>query len=695
MLRLPCLVACAWILLGIGTTGARGQAPVDVEHIDPQAKAGTAAAVIVADSPPLVHTRQIFGDGLDAKSIEAVRKRLQTILHDAGSSLDRIVKLNFVMTGDEHQSALRDKLARGTFGNAKPAVSFVSGKLPGGAAWSVDAVAVGTRRPAWKKVEHGQGYALLPPGTRVFVSGQAVAGKDLAEATRKTLDELRGTLKFLGLKENSVVQLKAFVQPMAQHKVVQQETAKFFEAAGATTPPLVFVEWKSSLPIEIELIAWGGRERPGEPIEYLTPPGMKASPVYSRVARVNDGKLIYLSSLHGATAKYPAAEIPEIFEAMGKVLERAGSDLRYLAKATYYVTSADATKKMGEIRPRYYDPKRPPAASLAVVAGTGRTQRTVTMDMIAVPSPRLKVNEYGPAERGHGLSEEDLRAGFIALFDGNTTFGWSKAQVKDGVLVAGESNFMAGNGTFRFDVAKPGALGWVAIARTKEIGPQQMDFNATPEIRAPIRLREGLQLRSLHFKPRKSVDITPRIIGEDWKPIHHAKLPEERRATWTVKDGVLTAIGGPGCLEYQNEKFADFMLQLEVRTKLRHSNGGIFFRAMPGAFMNGYEAQVYNRCHDGDVAMPWTWATGAIDDRQNARRLVSRDGEWFHYTIVAQGDRLATWINGHQVVDWRDDRKEHDNPRLGKRTIAGVIQLQAHDTGTDVEFRNIRIAAGK
>jgi len=61
------------------------------------------------------------------------------------------------------------------------------------------------------------------------------------------------------------------------------------------------VEWQSSLPIEIELIAWGGREGAGEPLDYLTPTGMKASPVYSRVVRVNDGKLIYLSSVFGKT----------------------------------------------------------------------------------------------------------------------------------------------------------------------------------------------------------------------------------------------------------------------------------------------------------------------------------------------------------------------------------------------------------
>ena len=32
-----------------------------------------------------------------------------------------------------------------------------------------------------------------------------------------------------------------------------------------------------------------------------------------------------------------------------------------------------------------------------------------------------------------------------------------------------------------------------------------------------------------------------------------------------------------------------------------------------------------------------------------------------------------------------------DNPRQGRRTEPGTIQLQAHDAGTDIEFRDIRI----
>lgn len=210
---------------------------------------------------------------------------------------------------------------------------------------------------------------------------------------------------------------------------------------------------------------------------------------------------------------------------------------------------------------------------------------------------------------------------------------------------------------------------------------------------AALQLLDGAVVKSLHYQPQGLSHLISATSAEGWKPI--SRPGGGSRATWTFDRGTIRATGGPGCLEYQGEQFANFVLQLEVRTKLRHANGGVFFRSMPGSFMNGYEAQIYNRCHDGDVSKPWTWATGAIDDRQNTRRLVSRDGEWFHYTIIAQGDRIATWVNGYQTVDFKDERKEHENPRLGKRTKAGTLQLQAHDVGTEIEFRNIRIAEWK
>jgi hypothetical protein len=44
------------------------------------------------------------------------------------------------------------------------------------------------------------------------------------------------------------------------------------------------------------------------------------------------------------------------------------------------------------------------------------------------------------------------------------------------------------------------------------------------------------------------------------------------------------------------------------------------------------------------------------------------------------------------MIDWTDTRKPAENPRQGLRVKPGAIQLQAHDKGTDMEFRSIRIA---
>jgi hypothetical protein len=111
--------------------------------------------------------------------------------------------------------------------------------------------------------------------------------------------------------------------------------------------------------------------------------------------------------------------------------------------------------------------------------------------------------------------------------------------------------------------------------------------------------------------------------------------------------------------------------------------------------MNGYEAQLHNRCEDGDPAKPSKYSTGGIDDRQNARRLVSRDGESFRMTVIAHGPHIATWVNGYQLTDWTDTREKNDNPRKGLRVEAGTIQLQAHDPETDLEFLGIYAAEQK
>ena len=211
-----------------------------------------------------------------------------------------------------------------------------------------------------------------------------------------------------------------------------------------------------------------------------------------------------------------------------------------------------------------------------------------------------------------------------------------------------------------------------------------------------VQIGKGAVVKGFAVRPPK---LTPLITSERrWKVVPHPSLPRDRQANWTeVKDDAgavvgLRAVGGPGCVEFPGE-YGDFVLQVEVQVRKPLANAGVFFRCMPGEFLDGYEAQVFNGCYDQDPAKPARYATGAIDDRRNASRLVSRDGEPFTLTIIASGAHVATWVNGIQVTDWTDERPEHENPRRGRRLKPGTIQLQAHDRNTDVEFRNVRVAA--
>jgi enamine deaminase RidA (YjgF/YER057c/UK114 family) len=233
---------------------------------------------------------------------------------------------------------------------------------------------------------NGSNAAAVPSsGPLIYVSGMADTN-GLPEATRITLGKLMSAIGHLGLGKSDLVQLKAFFQPMSEVAVVRKVIVDFFQS---NAPPMVFVEWTSPAPnppIEIELVAAGKAIEANESdsVEFLTPPGTTSTKVFSRVAKVNRGKLIYISGLYGVKARDADAEVREIFQSLGNILESSGSDFEHLVKATYYVSDDLAGNKLNDIRPQFFNPLRPPAASKAKVRGVGVPDKTVTLDMIAV-----------------------------------------------------------------------------------------------------------------------------------------------------------------------------------------------------------------------------------------------------------------------------------------------------------------------
>ncbi len=202
-----------------------------------------------------------------------------------------------------------------------------------------------------------------------------------------------------------------------------------------------------------------------------------------------------------------------------------------------------------------------------------------------------------------------------------------------------------------------------------------------------LQFNEGkVAFRNIRLKPLSTKQI---FNGQDlsgWKtyPEMASKFTVTEEAWINVKDG-------RGQLETEGE-FGDFVLQLDCYVNGDDLNSGVFFRCIPGEQMNGYECQIHNGYQNGDRTQPKDCGTGGIFRRQNARRVVSEDREWFSMTLVADGPHMAAWVNGYPVCDWTDTRPPHENPRNGLRLKPGTIMLQGHDPTTDLSFRNLRIA---
>jgi enamine deaminase RidA (YjgF/YER057c/UK114 family) len=376
----------------------------NLTFIDPDPATGTSKAVIT-DNLGLVHTSQTlpFDAGGEittrdaALQTERVLSMLAGTLAKFNCDLSTITKLNLCISNTNDVHFVQQALARTFTGTNKPAVTFVVTRLPNAAALvAIDAVAVpvlkmeAPKAPravfAASQYDRGIRAAAGPArGPLVYVSGMADTNS-LHEATRLTLGKLMSAIGHLGLSQSDIVQLKAFFQPMSEAASVRAAIVDFFQS---NAPPTVLVEWSSPAPgppIEIELIAAAKPDstNANESVDFLTPPGTTSTKVFSRVAKVNRGKLIFISGLYGMNAHDGEGEVREIFQSLAKILQVTGSDFEHLVKATYYVSDDLAGSKLNDIRPQFFNPLRPPAASKAKVRGVGVPNKTATLDMIAV-----------------------------------------------------------------------------------------------------------------------------------------------------------------------------------------------------------------------------------------------------------------------------------------------------------------------
>ena len=385
-------------------TAVKATSEPSVRYLPLDAPAGMSQAVVV-QGYPLVHTRQLLpldrqgklvGEGSAEKQIEQVLTNLEKVLGAAGSGLGKLVRVNVYAMSQQVVGLLREQLSKRLDPAIRPAITAVLTPLAHRKALvAVDAVAVAAEKGqavAFQRAEAVAGdkdcadAAVMPRGGVAYLSGQPEKGQ-LAQATARSLSTLLGIVGQLKLTPAQVVQVKVFVRPATSADVALREVKKLFP--GQLTPPVVFVEWIASAPVEIELIAYLPLTgKPAESVEYYNPPEVKPSPAFSRVALVRTERQVYVSGLSARAAGNGEAQARDVFAQLKQILSETGCDLLHLAKATYYVSDDEASDMLNNVRSEFLDLKRPPAASKVTVHGVGHAERTLTIDMIAVGSAR-------------------------------------------------------------------------------------------------------------------------------------------------------------------------------------------------------------------------------------------------------------------------------------------------------------------
>ncbi|MCE9530831.1 MAG: DUF1080 domain-containing protein, partial [Planctomycetes bacterium] len=305
----------------------------------------------------------------------------------------------------------------------------------------------------------------------------------------------------------------------------------------------------------------------------------------------------------------------------------------------------------------------------------------------------------------------ELRLGGTKRSSITTTSEFGFSIIRFGYFLNGKASCAAGSSKKEFsdkredtlrwmemevDIQKNGLLGgsykssdgeFAMVFGTASPSTAKLSFSMAP-VRFEVEAEGKLFLRSIKIKPKGAKLL---FNGKDlagWKVFED---PKRNQSKWTVTpEGWLNVKNGPGDLQTEG-KYDNFLLQFECISNGKALNSGIFFRCIANEYQNGYEAQVQNGYKDDDRTKPADFGTGAIYRRVPARKVLSNDNEWFTMTVLANGNHIATWVNGYQTVDWTDDRSADDNPRKGSKTGPGHLSIQGHDPTTDLSFRNIRI----
>jgi hypothetical protein len=157
------------------------------------------------------------------------------------------------------------------------------------------------------------------------------------------------------------------------------------------------------------------------------------------------------------------------------------------------------------------------------------------------------------------------------------------------------------------------------------------------------------------------------------------KISEDGK--WKVDDGRIVANGERSHL-YTEREFKNFDFKAEVMTT-PGSNSGIYFHTKfqdEGWPELGYEVQVNQT--QGDPVK-----SGSLYGIVKRFSTPVKDNEWYTTQITVRGNSVTVRINDEVLYEY----VQPSGVTGGRKFSEGSIALQAHDPGSTVYYRNLRI----
>jgi len=189
------------------------------------------------------------------------------------------------------------------------------------------------------------------------------------------------------------------------------------------------------------------------------------------------------------------------------------------------------------------------------------------------------------------------------------------------------------------------------------------------------------------------------IALQDGKTLKGWKAPE-RPGSWVVEDGMFVSRGERSHLYYvgkvSKHEFRNFELSLEVMTS-PGANSGVYVHTKyqpEGWPAAGYELQVLNSNPPAEKMGGYIEhkMTGSIYAVRNTWVAPAKDNEWFTYRIRVVGKTIQTFVNDQLICEYAEpDKAYRPDDKPGRLLGSGTFALQAHDPGSVVKYRNIRV----